>query len=150
MCFHDGSDHSLLFLLNLGASRVGVVNNVPGLFLAKPSMYVLVLVLPLLVEGLSLFNQFLNLQFSRCLPVTFPCSPCTRTGRPGRVQTLNQLVRSGVDHRVPVTQDPIAVMVCDLSIIWHYSRIIDIIAKYHITVLFRGINRPLLGFPLCL
>ena len=75
---------------------------------------------------------------------------CTRTGRPGRVRTPDQLVRSGFDHRFPVTPDPFAVMACDQSIIGHYSRIIGIIAKYHITVLFRGINRPLLGFPLCL
>ena len=92
-----------------------------------------------------------------CLPPAQASGPihillnlCTRTGHPGRVLTPNQLVRSGFDHWVPVTPDLIAFMVCDQSIIWHYSRIIGIIAKYHITVLFRGINRPLLGFPLCL
>ena len=60
---------------------------------------------------------------------------CTRTGRPGRVQTPNQLVRSGFDHLVPVTPDLIAVMVCDQSIIGHYSLIIGILGKYHIIVL---------------
>ena len=48
-------------------------------------------------------------------------SESTRTGHPGRVLTPDQLVWSGYDHRFPVTQELIAVMVCDQSIIGHYS-----------------------------
>ena len=73
------------------------------------------------------------------------CPWCTRTGRGGRVRTPNQLVRSGFDHRVQVTQDLIAVLVCDWSIIRHYSQIIGIIAKYHIYCIIQRNKQAIVG-----
>ena len=73
---------------------------------------------------------------------------CTRTGRPGRVRAPDQLVRSGFDHQVPVTPDLIAVMVCDQSIIGHYSRIIGIIVKYHMYCIVQRNEQAIVGISL--
>ena len=73
---------------------------------------------------------------------------CTRTGRPGRVWTPNQLVRSGFDHWFPVTPELIAVMVCDQSIIRHYIQIIGIIAKYHIYCIVQRNKQAIVGISL--
>ena len=53
----------------------------------------------------------------------------------------DQLVRSGFDHLFPVTQNPIAVMVCDQSII-------GLIAKYHIYCIVHRNKQAIVGISL--
>ena len=64
------------------------------------------------------------------------------------VPGLDVLVGSNFDHWFPVTPELIAVMVCDPSIIGHYSRIIGIIAKYHINCIVQRNKQAIVGISL--